>query len=546
MFCYQCEQTKDTIGCKGPQGVCGKDEIVADLQDVLLYLTKGISMYAYRAACLKERDETIDLFVIEALFSTVTNVDFDKDRFFKLIKKAFEIKKKAKDLYEKACEKHLIKIEKLSGPALIEKISQIDKFAKEVSIEKTKEKFGDDIAGLLYLIFFGLKGAASYLDHAYILGKKDEKLFFDFHETLNFLTKEKFDQDELLKKALDVGGINFRVMKLLDEAHRSLLGNPIPTKVRITPKKGKAILVSGHDLKDLKELLEQTKGLGINIYTHGEMLPAHGYPKLNKYPHLVGNYGGAWQLQRSEFNDFPGAILMTTNCIMKPLESYKDRIFSKGLVGWPGVKHIKGNDYKELIEKAKEEKGFEKDVEEKFITVGFGHNTVINLADKIIDKVKNAKIKHLFLIGGCDGAKIGRNYYTDFAKSLPRDTLILTLACGKYRFNKIDFGSIDEIPRLLDIGQCNDAYSAIKIATFLADAFKCNVNDLPLSLILSWFEQKAVAILLTLLYLNIKNIRIGPTLPAFITKNVFKILQEKFNIMPIRAPNQDIKGILKK
>jgi len=322
--------------------------------------------------------------------------------------------------------------------------------------------------------------------------------------------------------------------------------NPIPTKVRITFKKGKAILVSGHDLKDLEELLKQTNGLGINIYTHGEMLPSHGYPKLKKYPHLVGNYGGAWQLQKWEFENFPGSILMTTNCIIEPKDSYKDRIFTKGLVGFEGVKHIKGNDYSELIEKAKQEKGFEEDEIEKFINVGFAHNSVISLADTIIDKVKSGKIKHFFLIGGCDGAKIGRNYYTDFAKSVPKDSVILTLACGKYRFNKIDFGSIDEIPRLLDIGQCNDAYSAIKIALALSDAFKCDVNDLPLSLVLSWFEQKAVAILLTLLHLNIKNIRLGPTLPAFITKNVFGILQEKFNIMRTGEPKKDIENILGK
>ena len=549
MFCYQCEQTKDAIACTGPRGVCGKEEPVSDLQDVLIYLIKGISMYAHRAALLNERDEDIDLFVIEALFATITNVDFDKERILKLIEKAFEVKKKANDLYKGACQKHLTQAEELYGPALATEITDHDKlleFSKEVSFEKEKEKFGDDVSGLLDLILFGLKGAASYLDHAYILGKKDKKLFSEFHKVLDFLTKEKFSQDELLKEALYVGEINLRVMELLDEAHTSTFDNPIPTKVRITPKKGKAILVSGHDLKDLEDLLKQTDGLGINIYTHGEMLPAHGYPKLKKYSHLAGNYGGAWQLQKWEFESFPGPILMTTNCIMEPKDSYKDRIFTKGLVAWEGVKHIKGNDFKEIIEKAKTEKGFTEDEKEKFITVGFGHNTVISLADTIIDKVKSGKIKHFFLIGGCDGAKIGRNYYTDFAKSVPKDSVILTLACGKYRFNKIDFGSIEEIPRLLDLGQCNDAYSAIKIALALADAFKCDVNDLPLSFILSWFEQKAVAILLTLFHLNIKNIRLGPTLPAFITKNVFSILQEKFNIMKTTQPEQDIENILRK
>ncbi|NGX63767.1 MAG: Hydroxylamine reductase [Candidatus Anoxychlamydiales bacterium] len=549
MFCYQCEQTKLAKSCTGPAGVCGKDETVSDLQDVLVYIVKGIAMYSHRAAVLKKQDEEIDLFVIRSLFATVTNVDFDKIRFFKLIKKAFDIRDKAKDLYEKASLENSQKADTLSGPATFKEEIDEEKlinFAKGIAIEKEKEKFGDDNAGLLHLILFGLKGAAAYLEHAYVLGKKDKKLFADFHEILNFLTKDSYTQDELLTYALKVGEINLRVMKLLDEAHTSNFDNPIPTKVRISPIKGKSILVSGHDLKDLEELLKQTVGLGINIYTHGEMLPGHGYPKLKKYPHLVGNFGGAWQLQKVEFKNFAGPILMTTNCIIEPDKSYKDRIFTKGLVGWPDVKHIKGNDFKPLIEKALEEKGFEEDTKEKFITVGFGHNTVLSLADVIIEKVKSGKIKHFFLIGGCDGAKIGRNYYTDFAKNVPKDCLILTLACGKYRFNKLDFGSIDEIPRLLDLGQCNDSYSAITIALALADAFKCGVNDLPLSLILSWFEQKAVAILLTLLHLDIKNIRLGPTLPAFITKNVFAILNEKFNIMPTQDPKSDIETILKK
>ncbi|NGX27876.1 MAG: Hydroxylamine reductase [Candidatus Anoxychlamydiales bacterium] len=548
MFCYQCEQTKDAKACDKDVGICGKDATVADLQDVLIYLVKGISMYASRAAFLKASDEEIDLFVIEALFATVTNVDFDDKRFLILIKKGFEIRKKAKDLYESACIKQNKEKETLSGPAVFEVEIDEEKlltFAKTISITKAFEKFGKDKEGLLDLILFGLKGAASYLDHAYLLGKKDQKLFSTFHEILDFLTKDEYDLNEILEKALKVGEINLKVMELLDLAHTSRFDHPTPTKVSILAKKGKAILVSGHDLNDLEDLLKQTKGLGINIYTHGEMLPAHGYPKLKKYPHLKGNYGGAWQLQRAEFNKFPGPIVMTTNCVIEPLDSYKDRLFTKGLVGWPGVEHIEKNDYSKVIEKALKEKGFQKDEDEKYITVGFGHKTVLGLSDVLLDKIKSGKIKHIFLIGGCDGAKPGRNYYTDFAKNVPKDCIIMTLACGKYRFNKLDFGDIDGIPRLLDVGQCNDAYSAIKIALALAEACKCSVNDLPLSFVLSWFEQKAVAILLTLLYLNIKNIRLGPTLPAFITGDVFKVLQDKFNIMPVKKAKEDINSILK-
>ncbi len=384
---------------------------------------------------------------------------------------------------------------------------------------------------------------AAYADHAYILGVEDEDVFGFFHEAMDFISKER-ELNEYLGMVAKVGEINLKVMGMLDTANTQKYGNPVPTKVRVTPVKGKAILISGHDLKDLEALLKQTEGKGINIYTHGEMLPCNGYPELNKYKHLVGNYGSAWQNQQKEFSEFPGAILMTTNCIQRPNSNYIGRIFTTGLVQFPEVKHISDGNFAPVIESALKEKGFEKDEPEKTIMVGFGHNAVMGVADKVIDAVKQGKIKRFFLIGGCDGAKPGRNYYTEFAQSVPKDCVILTLACGKYRFNKLEFGDIDGIPRLLDIGQCNDSYSAIQIAVALAGAFKTDVNSLPLSFILSWYEQKAVCILLTLLYLGIKDMRLGPSLPAFVTPNVLNVLVEKYNIKPITTPAEDLKAIL--
>jgi len=415
---------------------------------------------------------------------------------------------------------------------------------KLVSILSRRDALGADINGLMELLAYGLKGTAAYAHHARILGQESDEVYAFMHEALNFLTSEKPAVNDLLGYNLRCGEINLKVMELLDKANTGAYGNPVPTPVRVTAVKGKAILVSGHDLKDLEELLKQTEGKGINIYTHGEMLPAHGYPKLKAYKHLVGNYGGAWQDQKIEFAAFPGAILMTTNCIQEPADSYKGRIFTSGLVAWPGVKHCGNHDYKPVIEAALAAPGFTETEPEKTILVGFGHAAVMSVAGAVIDAVKSGAIKRFFLIGGCDGARTGRDYYTEFAESVPKDCVVLTLACGKYRFNKLDFGAIGGIPRLLDVGQCNDAYSAIKIAVALAGAFNCGVNDLPLSLIISWYEQKAVAILLTLLHLGIKNIRLGPTLPAFVTPNVLKVLVDKFNLMPITTAEADLKAIL--
>ncbi|HOD39378.1 MAG TPA: hydroxylamine reductase [Candidatus Wallbacteria bacterium] len=548
MFCYQCEQALSGKGCV-KVGVCGKDHETASLQDLLLYVAKGVSMYANRLRKMGVIDRPIDVAVTEYLFTTVTNVNFDADKLADLVKAAADMREKARKLYEGVCAKNGKTPETLAGPASVKIAAgkaEMVKQGEDISIEKRKAKLGDDITGLQELLTYGLKGTAAYADHAHILNKDDDSIYGFFHEALDFLTKENPTVDELLGLNLKCGEINFKVMGLLCEANTGTYGNPVPTKVRINPLKGKAILVSGHDLKDLEELLKQTEGKGINIYTHGEMLPAHGYPGLKKYKHLAGNYGGAWQDQRKEFDEFPGAILMTTNCIQKPQDTYKARIFTCGLVAWPGVTHINNRDFSPVIKAALDAPGFSADGDGKEIMVGFGHNAVLGVADKVIEGVKAGAIKHFFLIGGCDGAKPGRNYYTEFAEQAPKDTVILTLACGKFRFNKLEFGDIGGIPRLLDVGQCNDAYSAIQIALALAGAFKCGVNELPLSLILSWYEQKAVCILLTLLHLGIKNIKLGPSLPAFVTPTVLNVLVEKFNIAPTTTAEADLKAILKK
>lgn len=547
MFCYQCEQTAKGTGCT-VKGVCGKEPEAAKLQDLIVYSLKGLSMYAHRSRQLGKSDQEINVFTIQALFATITNVNFDVERLKNIVYKLDQLKEKAKQLYEQAAKQAGKEPEKLEGPASFKPAQNLEGLlsqADEITILKRKESLGEDVTGLQELLTYGIKGAAAYADHAQILGHNNEEVYAYFHDALNFLAKNNPTVDELLTYNLKCGEANLKIMETLDRAHTETFGHPEPTKVRVTPVKGKAILVSGHDLKDLEELLKQTEGTGINIYTHGEMLPAHGYPKLKAYKHLAGNYGGAWQDQQKEFEQFPGAILMTTNCIIKPRDSYNHRIFTKGCVSWPGVKHLESYDFSPVIEAAKQAEGFAEDAPAHEIMVGFGHNAVMSVAGAVIDAVKAGKIRHFFLVGGCDGAKGGRNYYTDFAQSVPKDCVILTLACGKYRFNKLEFGDIGGIPRLLDIGQCNDAYSAIQIAVALANAFDTDVNSLPLSMVLSWFEQKAVAILLTLLYLGIKDIRLGPTLPAFVTPTVLNVLVEKFQIKPIAAsPDEDLKAIL--
>jgi hydroxylamine reductase len=547
MFCYQCEQTAKGTGCT-VQGVCGKDAETATVQDLLLYGVKGLAMYAHRARQLGVIDHEVDVFTIETLFTTVTNVNFDVQRLQAMVVRLAALRDRAKTRYEQA---YLAKYGEpptpLSGPATWQPAPDLAGLVRqgaEVGILARRETFGVDVAALQDLILFGLKGMAAYADHAQILGQENAQVYGFFHEALDFLTRDRYTVDELVAMTLKVGEVNLTVMGMLDTANTGAYGHPTPTRVRVTPVKGKAILVSGHDLQDLAMLLEQTKDTGIHVYTHGEMLPAHGYPELHKYPHLVGNYGGAWQDQTREFAAFPGAILMTTNCMQKPKESYRDRIFTTGLVAYPGVRHLVKKDFSALIAAANACEGFTEDGEEKSILVGFGHQTVLGVAGTVIAAVKSGAIRHFFLVGGCDGAKSGRNYYTELAEQIPRDCVILTLACGKYRFNKQDFGEIGGLPRLLDVGQCNDAYSAIKIASALADAFNCGVNELPLSLILSWYEQKAVVILLTLLQLGIRNIRLGPSLPAFVTPPILQVLVEHFNIQPTRTVAEDLQTIL--
>ena len=547
MFCYQCEQTAKGTGCTA-HGVCGKDPDSATLQDALIHLIKGIARYAHRARQLGAKDRDVDVYVIEALFATITNVNFDPQRLVVELRRGKLIVEKAKSLYESACRAAGQEPENLSCPSgeqLAEDLEGLLRQGRAVGIAQRLEDLGEDVCGLQELLLYGLKGTAAYADHALILGQEDDEVYAYFHEALDFLTtKDAEDLGNLVPAVLKCGEVNLKVMGMLDAGNTGAYGHPEPTQVRVTPVAGKCILVSGHDLKDLDELLKQTEGKGVNVYTHGEMLPCNAYPELKKYGHLVGNYGGAWQDQRREFDEFPGAILMTTNCIQKPKDTYKGRIFTCGLVAWPGVTHIEGRDFAPVIEAALAAEGFAEDAEEKFITIGFGRNAVLGVADKVIEAVKGGALKHFFLVGGCDGAKSGRNYYTEFAQAVPDDCVILTLACGKYRFNKLDFGDIGGIPRLLDIGQCNDAYSAIQIAVALAGAFDCGVNDLPLSIILSWYEQKAVCILLTLLHLGVKNIRLGPSLPAFVSPAVLNVLVENFNIAPTTTAQEDLAAIL--
>ena len=507
MFCFQCEQTVKGIGCT-EAGACGKSADTANLQDELT------SSVIELANCNEINDENTNL-IIEGLFTTITNVNFDDKSIKELTKKI-----------------------RCKIPC---------RFDFDI---KNVWNCSEDIRSLKSLILFGIKGIAAYAYHADILGYRDETVNKYFYEALQGISKD-LSGEELTALVLKTGEINLRCMELLDKANTETYGTPIPMKVTTNIEKGPFIVVTGHDLHDLALLLEQTKDSGINIYTHGEMLPAHAYPKLKKYPHLKGNFGTAWQNQQKEFDSLPAAILFTTNCIMPVKESYKDRVFTTSVVQYPECTHIGADkDFTPVINKALELGGYEEDKPMNginggdILTAGFGHNTVLSVADKVIEAVKTGALKHIFLVGGCDGAKPGRNYYTEFVKQTPKDTLILTLACGKYRFNDLDLGDINGIPRLLDMGQCNDAYSAIKVAVELAKVFNCSVNELPLSLIISWYEQKAVCILLTLLYLGIENIRLGPSLPAFVSPNILNFLVDKFKIKPITMPENDLKEIL--
>ncbi len=532
MFCYQCEQTAKGQGCT-IAGVCGKTAEVANLQDLLVYKLRELSHVALQAKNAGLMDEKIAVFTAEALFATLTNVNFDPKDIIEYIKKAETYRN---DLQQKVQIKNTFLQLESTTESMV-------KQGKSVGIN-SDSTMDPDVHSLQWLLTFGLKGVAAYAYHAYLLNKKDLKVFDFIYEGLAAPLNKKLGVNEFTALVFRCGEINVRAMELLDAGNTEKYGHPVPTKVPLGHKKGKALLVSGHDLIDLEEILEQTKDTGIYVYTHGEMLPTHGYPKLKAYPHFYGHFGTAWFNQQKEFAQFPGSILMTTNCIQKPAESYKENIFTTGPVGYPGVTHISGKDFSLVIKRALELPGFQEDAEGKTVLVGFARNAVLNVAGKVIEAVKAGHIKRFILVGGCDGAKVSRSYYAEMVEKAPKDAIILTLACGKFRFFDKDLGSIDGIPRLLDIGQCNDAYSAVKIAQALAEAFKVEINDLPLSMVISWYEQKAVAILLSLLHLGVKNIRLGPSLPAFITPNILKVLVEKFNIMPIKTADEDLKAIM--
>ena len=532
MFCYQCEQTAGCTGCTGNTGVCGKSANTARLQDELTGALIGLA----RATEGNEQlvTEEMNQLVLEGLFTTITNVNFNDETLKLLIDKIEDTKKK-----------------------LVPKcFTCSDSCGRNNNFDmSTLWTTDEDIRSLKSLILFGIRGMAAYAYHASVLGYTDETISKFFYKALFAIGMKDWGMDKLLPIVLEIGKVNLRCMELLDQANTTTYGTPVPTTVPLTIEKGPFIIITGHDLKDLQLLLEQTKDKGINIYTHGEMLPAHAYPELKKYSHLKGNFGTAWQNQQKEFDNIPGAVLFTTNCLMPVRKSYEDRVFTTEVVSYPQMVHIDENaagekDFTPVINKALELGGYKERQERtginggSYVMTGFGHGTVLSVADKVIEGVKNGDISHFFLVGGCDGARPGRNYYTEFVKQTPKNSIILTLACGKYRFNDLDLGEIDGLPRIMDMGQCNDAYSAIKVAIALSEAFGCGVNELPLSMVLSWYEQKAVCILLTLLHLGIKNIYLGPTLPAFISANVLDILVKNYNISPISTPEKDLEKIL--
>jgi hydroxylamine reductase len=536
MFCNQCEQTAKGTGCTA-MGVCGKQPEVSDLQDATVYALRGLAIAAQDAAAKGVREQGMGHYTAARLFSTLTNVNFDPDRFVPWV---HEITAMRDDLVRKAGLSYT------SGPAAFVPGADAAAIVRQAAEHGTLTLAPDeDIRSCMQILLYGMKGVAAYADHAAILGQEDNAVYDFLYKGLaaGFDGKAR-DLNDWVGLLLECGNVNLRTMELLDAGNTGTYGHPVPTEVPLGHRKGKAILVSGHDLRDLHELLKQTEGTGINIYTHGEMLPCHGYPELKKFPHFYGHFGTAWQNQHKEFPQFPGAILFTTNCIQKPQASYQDNVFTTGLVGWPGLTHCENRDFSAVIKRAQELPGFTEDAPGKTVMTGFGHNAVLGVAGAVVDAVKSGAIRHFFLVGGCDGAKPGRNYYTEFVEKAPADTVILTLACGKFRFFDKELGTIGGIPRLLDVGQCNDAYSAIQIAVALAKAFDCGVNDLPLSLVLSWYEQKAVAILLTLLALGIKDIRLGPSLPAFVSPNVLNFLVENYNIKPISTAEEDLKAIL--
>lgn len=547
MFCVQCEQTIRTPagnGCAYAQGMCGKTAETSDLQDVLIYTLQGLSAWALAAREQGIIDREIDAFVPKAFFATLTNVNFDSNRIVAYANQALVYRQQLADRLTAMA----VQVNDLPpsayfepGAELLEQLAH----AAPAAPNRGKSEVNEDIMGLRLLCLYGLKGAAAYMEHARVLDQQSDEVAAEFHRIMSWLSTDPSEMGRLFNCAMEIGQLNFKIMEMLDLGETSAFGHPEPTQVRVTPIPGKCILVSGHDMMDLKLILEQTKGTGINVYTHGEMLPALAYPFFKQYPHLVGNYGSAWQNQQKEFANFPGAVVMTSNCIIDPnVGNYSDRIFTRSIVGWPGVTHLEGDDFSAVIAKAQALEGFKHVELEHFITIGFARNALMQAAPAVIEKVKAGEISHFFLVGGCDGDKAERAYFTEFAKAAPQDSLLLTLGCGKYKFNKLDFGDIGGIPRLLDVGQCNDAYSAIQLALALSETFECGVNDLPLTLVLSWFEQKAIVILLTLLALGVKDIRTGPTAPAFLTPALLKVLEEQFGLKGTTTAEADLAEIL--
>ncbi len=547
MFCVQCEQTIRTPagnGCAYAQGMCGKTAETSDLQDVLIYTLQGLSAWALVAREQGIIDRELDAFVPKAFFATLTNVNFDSARIVAYVNQALAYRQQLADRLTAMA----VQVNDLPSSAHFEpgaKLLEQLAHAAPAAPNRGKSEVNEDIMGLRLLCLYGLKGAAAYMEHARVLDQQSDEVAAEFHRIMSWLSTDPSEMGRLFNCAMEIGQLNFKIMEMLDLGETRAFGHPEPTQVRVTPIPGKCILVSGHDMMDLKLILEQTKGAGIHVYTHGEMLPALAYPFFKQYPHLVGNYGSAWQNQQKEFANFPGAVVMTSNCIIDPnVGNYSERIFTRSIVGWPGVTHLEGDDFSAVIAKAQALEGFKHVELEHFITIGFARNALMQAAPAVIEKVKAGEISHFFLVGGCDGDKAERAYFTEFAKAAPRDSLLLTLGCGKYKFNKLDFGDIGGIPRLLDVGQCNDAYSAIQLALALSEAFECGVNDLPLTLVLSWFEQKAIVILLTLLALGVKDIRTGPTAPAFLTPALLKVLEEQFGLKGTTTAEADLAEIL--
>ena len=545
MFCFQCQETSKNQGCT-VRGVCGKTADVANLQDLLIWLLKGISFYGVRARELGISDPETDLFVAQSLFATITNANFDAERLVALVRKALELRDSLRSQIMEASES-LPDVETWVPEK--EDLDELVQKGSTVGIMSDPD-LDEDIRSLRELLTYGLKGLAAYVDHAYVLEHHNDTLLAFLQEGLLATTDEDASAGDLVGLVLKCGEMGIQAMALLDQANTSTYGDPEPTQVNIGVREGSAILISGHDLRDLDELLQQTEGKGVNIYTHGEMLPANAYPAFKKYPHFVGNYGGSWWHQQREFEKFGGAILMTTNCIVKPKPSYQDRIFTTGMTGWPGVQHIPDRqdggqkDFGPVIARALE-LGSPQELEQGTIPIGFAHTAVLSVADKVVEAVKSGAIKRFVVMAGCDGRHKTRQYYTDVANNLPHDMVILTAGCAKYRYNKLDLGDINGIPRILDAGQCNDSYSLVVIAQKLAEAFGLDdINDLPISYDIAWYEQKAVIVLLALLSLGVKNIRLGPTLPAFISPNVLNVLIENFDIKPITTVEEDLAAIL--